>query len=435
MCVKQTGGRVPPRPGRITAMKEHTGSSPTASKVAWANLHEHARLQVQQFIQSLLDEEITELLGRAKSERRDEKARSETEPVYRNGYGKPRQLTTPMGTLTVRRPRVRGLEERFESAILPLFRRRTPEVDALLPELYLHGLAEGDFDQALRALLGKGAPISASSVARLKGAWQQQYEEWGNRSLAELEVVYLWVDGIYVKAGLEKEKAALLVAVAGLVDGSKVVVAIKAGARESTESWSELLRKLKEKGLNCPRLVIGDGHLGIWGALRNVFPEAEEQRCWNHRILNILDKVPKKGQTQAKIWLRQIMYAETREEAEALKAKFQRWCTQRGWGEAGKLLDHDWERLVAYYDFPKAHWKHLRTTNPVESPFAAVRLRTTAAKRYKKVENATAVLWKLLMLAERNFRRLNGHHLLGEVAAGVKFKNGERQRELGRAAA
>jgi len=416
-------------------MKEHTASRATASTVAWANLHEHARLQVQQFIQGLLEEEIAELLGRGKSERREPEPAMETAPVYRNGHGKPRQLTTPLGTLTVRRPRVRGLEERFESAILPLFRRRTAEVDALLPELYLHGLAEGDFDQALRGLLGKAAPISASSVARLKGVWQQHYEEWGNRSLSELQVVYLWVDGIYVKAGLEKEKAALLVAVAGLVDGSKVVVAVQAGARESTESWSVLLRGLKQRGLNCPCLVIGDGHLGIWGALANVFPEAREQRCWNHRILNLLDQIGKKGQAQAKVWLRQIMYAETREEAEALKTKFQRWCDQRGWSQAGKLLDHDWERLMAYYDFPKAHWKHLRTTNPVESPFAAVRLRTTAAKRYKRVENATAVLWKLLMLAERGFRRLNGHHLLGEVAAGVTFKNGERQRELGRAAA
>jgi transposase-like protein len=244
-----------------------------------------------------------------------------------------------------------------------------------------------------------------------------------------LKAVYLWVDGIYVKAGLEKEKAALLVAVAGLADGRKVVVAIQAGVRESTESWSALLRSLRDRGLNCPRLVIGDGHLGIWGALANVYPEAEEQRCWNHRILNILDQIGKKGQAQAKIWLRQIMYAETREEAEALKGKFQRWCTQRGWEQAGRLLDKDWERLVAYCDFPKAHWKHLRTTNPVESPFAAVRLRTTAAKRYKRVDNATAVLWKLLMLAERRFRKLDGHEFLGEVAAGVRFKNGERQAE------
>jgi transposase-like protein len=321
---------------------------------------------------------------------------------------------------------VRGLDERFESRILPLFQRRTQAVGQLLPELYLHGLSSGDFDLALRGLLGEGAPLSASSIARLKAGWQQEYEEWNRRSLADQPVVYLWVDGIYVKAGLEKEKAALLVVIGALADGRKVVLAVQSGQRESTERWSALLRDLKQRGMKAPRLVIGDGHLGIWGALANVFPDAAEQRCWNHRMVNVLDRVAKKHQPQAKVWLRQVMYAETRETATQLKRKFQKWCEQMGCRAAGELLDDDWDRLVAYYDFPEEHWKHLRTTNPVESPFAAVRLRTTAAKRYKKVENATAVIWKTLMIAEQRFRRISAPELLPLVAAQIPYRNGKR---------
>lgn len=192
-------------------------------------------------------------------------------------------------------------------------------------------------------------------MVRLKATWQQEYDAWRQRSLADQEVVYLWVDGIYVKAGLEKEKAALLVAVGALSDGSKVILAVEAGVRESTESWSRLLRELKRRGMSCPRLVIGDGHLGIWGALANVYPEAGEQRCWNHRIINVLDRLPKKKQTQAKVWLRELMYAPTREQAEERKRKFQQWCREQGFAEAGERLEEDWERLVAYYDYPKAH--------------------------------------------------------------------------------
>jgi transposase-like protein len=225
-----------------------------------------------------------------------------------------------------------------------VFKRRTEAVGQLLPTLYLHGLAEGDFDLALRGLLGDGAPLSASSIARLKASWQAEYEAWTTRWLADLEPVYLWVDGVYVKAGLEKDKAAMLVVLAGLRDGPKVVLAVASGYRESTESWAALLRDLKARGLRPPRLVVGDGHLGIWGALTAVFPLARQQRCWNHRLLNV------------------------------------------GVPTVGHVLDQDWDRLVAFYEFPKAHWKHLRTSNPIQSPFAAVRLRTAAAKRYKRVK-------------------------------------------------
>jgi len=328
----------------------------------------------------------------------------------------------------VRRPRVRGLEGRFESRILPAFKRRTEQVGQLLPELYLHGLAEGDFDLALRGLLGEGAPLSPSSIARLKAGWQTEYDAWKNRPLNDLEVVYLWADGIYVKAGLEKEKAAVLVIIAALRDGAKVVLTLESGHRESTEAWASILRDLKRRGLNAPKCVVADGNLGLWGALAQVFPEAKEQRCWNHRIVNVLDKISKKEQPQARLLLKAIPYAETLEEAERLKGKLQTWCEKKRFSDAARLIDKDWERMVTFYSLPKEHWKHLRTSNVVESPFATVRLRTEAAKRYKRVENATAVIWKTLLVAEKSFRRLDHPELLSEVADGATYVDGVRVR-------
>ena len=237
-------------------------------------------------------------------------------------------------------------------------------------------------------------------------------------------MVNLWVDGIYVKAGLEKEKAVLLVGLAALSDGSKAVVSVTSGYRESTQSWSEVLRDLKRRGMGCPRLVIGDGHLGIWGALRNVYPQAEEQRCWKHRIVNLLTKLPKRVHKPALLILRQIPYAETREEAQRLKKVFQHWCRQRGLTLAAELIEQDWDRMVTFYNYPKKQWQHLRTTNPVESPFAALRLRTDAAKRFKKVENAQAVIWKMLLVAEQRFRRLKAPELMKDVYQGAKYVNG-----------
>ena len=255
--------------GKLTTAERQTSS------ITWERLEEWVRLKVQEFIQTLLEEE-TGLLGRRRSERR--KA-WDSPPGYRNGYGKQRKLTLGCGTITVHRPRVRGLEGRFESRVLPLFARRSKGVSQLIPQLYLHGLAQGDFDLALRGLLGEGGPISASTVARLKEQWQAEWQGWKKRSLGELEVVYLWVDGVYVKAGLEKEKAALLVVMGGLTDGRKVILAVEPGYRESIEGWPGVLRDLKDRGMSCPRLVIGDGHLGIWGALSNVYPDALERRC------------------------------------------------------------------------------------------------------------------------------------------------------------
>ena len=404
-------------------MKKKSTEGRFGSRNLWESLEEMARERIQGFVQELLEEELTGLVGRAKSERRP--LVSEGPKVYRNGHGKPRRLAMSCGTIEVRRPRVRGLEERFESRILPLFKRRTAEVGKLLPQLYLHGLAQGDFELALRGLLGKAAPLSASSIGRLRGKWVTEYEAWKSRSLVGVEPVYLWADGIYVKAGLEKDKAALLVVIAGLRDGRKRVLAIEAGHRESAAAWGSLLRNLRKRGMKIPRLVIADGHLGIWAAMAEVFPEVSEQRCWNHKLVNVLDRLPRRLQAEARALLKQIPYAETREKAEQLRDRFVELYGQEH-PAAAETLQRDWERMVSFYDFPKEHWKHLRTTNPVESPFAAVRLRTNAGKRYKKVANATALIWRLLLVAEKTFRCLDHPDLLPQVALGVKFKNGVR---------
>ena len=402
-------------------MRKESTRSPSESRAHWEDLEEWVRGQIQGLIQELLEEEITELLGRAKSARR---STLDGAPGYRNGYGKPRALTLSSGTIQVRRPRVRNVEERFESRVLPLFARKSKKVADLIPELYLHGLAEGDFDLALRGLLGDEAPVSASTVARLKEKWHAELAEWRQRPLDDLKVVYMWVDGVYVKAGLEKEKAAVLVVMAALSDGSKVVVSAVPGYRESTENWSEVLRDMRRRGLECPRLVVGDGHLGIWGALRNVYPQAAEQRCWNHKILNVLDRLPKRQQDQAKLMLRTIPYAPTRTEAERLRTEFTRWCRDHSYEAACVTLERDWDRMITFYDFPKEHWQHLRTTNPVESPFAALRLRTDAAKRYKRVDRAIAVIWKMLMVAEQRFRRLKAPELIEDVYLGAQYADG-----------
>ncbi len=403
-------------------MREKITEGKFGSTEFFEELESHARGEIQLWMQRLLEEEVTSVLGRVKGGR---KSSVDSAPGYRNGFGKVRRFSMSSGTIEVRRPRLRGLEERFESRILPLFRRRTKEVGELLPQLYLHGLSQGDFELALRGLLGDGAPLSGSSIERLRGKWQAEHEAWRKRSLTGVEPVYLWADGVYVKAGLEKEKAALLVVIAGLRDGRKVLLAVEPGYRESQESWSSLLRSLKARGLRMPKLVVADGHLGIWSALGEIFPEVEQQRCWNHKIVNVLDRLPKKRQAEARVLLCAIPYCETLEEAEKKRDAF---IGQFGkaYPDAARILGADWERMVTFYGFPKEHWKHLRTTNIVESPFAAVRLRTTAAKRFKKVANATALIWRVLLVAERSFRRLDHPQLLAEVAEGAKYQDGVR---------
>lgn len=395
---------------------------PATSSATWETLEAYARTHVQAFLQQLLEDEVTALLGRPKSARR---AAVDTPAGSRNGYGKPRRLALMNGTITVQRPRVRDVEERFVSRLLPLFQRRTPEVSALLPDLYLHGLALGDFELALRGLLGDAAPLSPSALVRLKATWQAQHAAWQQRDLSDLKLVYLWADGVYVKAGLEDSKAALLVLIGADAAGRKHVLAVTSGERESTASWTAVLRDLKARGLCAPKLTIADGHLGIWGAIAAIYPTSAEQRCWNHKLQNVLDAVPRKRQAEVRVHLQQIANAETVQIATTRRETFAR-AYRRVVPKAVESLERDWDRLVAYYAFPQEHWKHLRTTNIIESPFAAVRLRTSAAKRFKKVENATTLIWKTLLVVEHHFRKLNAPHFCTAVFDGVVFRNGIR---------
>jgi transposase-like protein len=250
-----------------------------------------------------------------------------------------------------------------------------------------------------------------------------EYETWKTRRLDDLEVVYLWADGLYVKAGLEDTKAALLVMIGALSNGQKVVLAVESGQRESKESWGMMLRDLRKRGLKPWRCTIADGHLGLWAALGEQYPTLAEQRCWNHKITNVLDAMPKKQQAGARTLLCAMPYAETQAACEALRTEFTTRYRKLSPKAVERLAD-DWERLVTFYQFPREHWPHLRTSNVVESPFATVRLRTTAAKRFKKVENATALIWKILQVAESTFRKLKGAELLPAVYAGTQCVDG-----------
>jgi transposase-like protein len=390
------------------------------SSATWEQLEPFVRAKIQELIQQLLEAEVAEYLGRGRYERRED-----GQLGYRNGYGKPRRLAMQGGTITVRRPRVRELDEEFVSRVLPLFARHTREVAVMLPELYLHGLALGDFELAIRGLLGDAAPLSPSSIDRLRSRWQQEFEEWRTRRLDDRELVYAWADGIYVKAGLEKEKAALLVVIGAMKDGTKEVLAIVPGFRESKESWLEVLRDLRDRGLRPARLVVADGAAGIWAAVDEVWPEAGAQRCWNHKIMNVLDRLPKPLQREAKKLLGCIPVAATRAQAEKLRDAFGERFRAR-YPEAVRTLEKDWDRMVTFYSYPAEHWKHLRTTNVVESPFATVRLRTDAARRFQKTSNATAMIWKLLMVAEQRFRKLGGEVELADVYEGMKFVDGKK---------
>ena len=405
-------------------MSERTSTGAAeSSDVCYDTLEEWARGKIQAHLQQLLEEEVTTFLGRARHERRGTVSPIDPPPGSRNGYGKPRAFSMMSGTVTVRRPRVRDLTARFESKILPLFTRRTQEVGTLLPELYLHGLSSGDFDLALRGLLGEGAPLSASSIQRLKGRFELEYEAWTRQDLSNLEVVYWWTDGLYVKAGIADRKSALLTIVGALSTGEKVVLACESGERESKESWLKILRDLKHRGLTFPRLTVADGHLGIWAAFGEIHPTGEEQRCWNHKITNVLDELPKKAQPKAAELLKAMPYAETKADCEQRRDAFVLTYrkTER---KAVDTLLRDWERMVTFYSFPPEHWRHLRTTNIVESPFASVRLRTDASRRYKRVEGAKAIIWKMLRVAEMSWRRLNAPELLPLVASGMTFNDG-----------
>jgi putative transposase len=395
-----------------------------SKEIFYEALEDFAREKIRVHLQDLLEQELSEWLGRKKSER---KANAVEQPGYRNGYGRARRFAMSLGTIEICRPRARDLGERLVSKVLPMFKRQSQQVGDLIPELYLHGLASGDFELALRQLLGEGAPLSASSLQRLKEKWQGEYAKWTSLPIEQTRWAYLWADGIYVKAGLGKEKAALLVVIGVQSDGSKRFLALEAGYRESKESWAGVLRQLKSRGVKEPRLFVGDGHLGLWAAVSEVYPQAQHQLCWNHKMLNVIDAVSRNEQSQVKSHLQAMMYAENREQALKERKKFEQ--AFRHNPKAIKTVVENWEWLMTYYDFPREHWKHLRTSNVVESPFSRVRLRTAASRRFKSQINATCLIWKTLMVAEMSFRKLDAPQLVDKVARGVKYNDGVEIRD------
>ena len=355
--------------------------------------------------------------------------------VVRHGYLPERSVQTGIGPVAVRRPRVRdrqpegvGGRIRFTSSILPPYLRRAKSVEELLPWLYLKGISTGGFGEALAALLGPDAPgLSPTTITRLKMAWADEYERWTRRDLSAKRYVYFWADGIYFRPRLDHDKQCLLVIIGADEVGNKDIVGLSDGYRESAQSWLELLLDLKRRGLTVPpELATGDGALGFWKALRQVYGQAREQRCWVHKTANVLNKMPKSLQSKAKGHLQDIWMAETRNDAEKAFDFFQEAYGAK-YDKAVDCLTKDRERLLTFYDFPAEHWKHLRSTNPIESAFATVRLRTTKTKGCLSRKTALAMVFKLLLSARRKWRRLDGSNHLTEVVQGVKFNDGIKQ--------
>ncbi|MGH2969370.1 MAG: IS256 family transposase [Solirubrobacteraceae bacterium] len=355
--------------------------------------------------------------------------------VVRNGRARERRVTVGSGTLPVRAPRVNdkrideqtGERKRFSSRILPAYARRSPKVTDVLPILYLRGLSTGDFAPALRDLLGEDASgLSASSIQRLTETWQGEHERFRGRSLRFHRYAYLFVDGIHSSIRLgDDDRVCLLVVIGVREDGCKELLAVEDGYRESTESWAVVFRNLNDRGLGCPKLVTGDGALGAWAALRDVFPKARRQACWVHKTANVLDALPKRLQSRAKTVLHEMMEAPTRKDAAAALERFRSEFDAK-YPKATAKLDKDWQHLTAFYDFPAEHWRHLRTTNPIESSFATVRLRTKVTKGAGSKKAALAMAYKLLDAAQQRWRRFNGHELVADVLDDVQFKDGER---------
>ena len=399
-----------------------------------------AREGARRMLEAALQEEVAAYIEASKHERDAGGKRL----VTRNGSARPRKVTCGAGTLEVAAPRVNdrrvdeeGEKQRFTSKILPPYMRRSPKVAEVLPILYLRGLSTGDFKEALPALLGDDAAgLSATNIARLTNVWEQEYQQFRHRSLKDVDYVYVWADGIHFNVRLEDDRLCTLVMIGVRADGVKELIAVEDGHRESAESWREVLRGLNRRGLRAPVLAVGDGALGFWAALRDVWPETREQRCWCHKMANVLDKLPKRLQGKAKEMLREIMYAETRKEAQGHVGAFvERFSPKQP--RAVDCLTKDSEALFTLFDFPAEHWKHLRTTNVIESPFATVRLRQRVTKGAGCRTKALNMAFKLLDMAQARWRKLDGAALLPVVRAGAKFVDGIRQdpKKVGRTAA
>jgi len=394
-------------------------------------LDDLAREGARRMIATALEAEVEQYVASFVEELDDEGKRL----VVRNGRARERRVTVGSGTVAVRAPRVNdkrvdeqtGERQRFSSRILPAYARRSPKVNDVLPVLYLRGLSTGDFRPALEQLLGEDAAgLSCSTISRLCKDWEAEHERFRTRSLRFQRYAYLFVDGVHVSVRLgEDDRLCLLVVIGVREDGTKELLAVEDGYRESTESWAAVMRDLKTRGLNEPRLVIGDGALGTWAALRDVFPGARRQACWVHKLANVLDALPKRLQPDAKKLLHEMIEAPSRADCRSVLERFREQFDAK-YPKAVAKLDRDWAHLTAFYDFPAEHWRHLRTSNAIESSFATVKLRTRVTKGAGSKKAALAMAYKLLDAAQERWRRFNGHELVVDVLAGATFKDGIR---------
>ena len=386
-------------------------------------LTEVLRNGARELLQQAVEVEVAEFVAR----HRALKDEHERQRVVRNGYRPERTIQTGIGEVAVKAPRVRDREGeiKFHSNILPAYLRRTRSLEELLPWLYLKGLSTGDFSEALAALLGKDARgLSAATISRLKEVWKGEYERWTRRDLSEKNFVYLWVDGVHFGVRLEDASQCILVIIGATADGKKELLAMLDGYRESAESWKELLLDLKQRGLTiAPKLAVGDGALGFWKALPQVFGSTREQRCWVHKTANVLNKLPKGQQAKAKAALHEIWMAENRAAAEQAYDHFMTTYEVK-YAKAAECLAKDRDRLLTFYDFPAEHWTHIRTTNPIESTFATVRLRTSKTRGCVSRTGILAMVFKLTKSAEQRWRKLKGAARLAQVIDGVNFKDG-----------
>jgi putative transposase len=392
-------------------------------------LEEVAREGARRLLAEMLELEVNEFLQRARYQR------GQTFRGYRNGYAPERDIGVGVGAVKVRVPRVSDVPEQiapdgFQSQIVGRYQRVSVTTQRLLARLYLEGLSTGDFEPVFRALLGENAPLSATSVTRLKQEWEAEYDGWRQRRLDGQHYLYVWVDGVYLSAGGEEEKTALLCVLGLREDGQKELLAIGMGYRESSESWAEVLRDLKAREMCRPLLVIGDGALGIWAALGEVWPETRRQRCWNHRTLNVLDKLPKRLWGPVRKGLRQAAEATSREECRRRLEEIARGLREVGQGPAAETVLREIEDFLTFYEFPEEHWVHLRTTNPIESVFAGVRLRTDVTKRLPNRENALYLVFKVVQRLSQNWRRITGANLCRLVLDERPFIDGKLLEEL-----
>ncbi|CCB90879.1 transposase for insertion sequence element IS6120, partial [Waddlia chondrophila 2032/99] len=380
-----------------------------------------ARLLLQQAIEN----EVNEYLESMKS-RRDFEGRKQ---FVRNGYLPEREVQTGIGPISVKQPRIRNREESSEgysSAILPKYLRRVPSLDAVIPALYLRGISTSNFQDALEAIMGKDAKgLSAANITRLKQSWEQEYKDWNKRSLEGKRYAYIWVDGIYFNVRLGDDRICFLVILGALPNGKKELVAIHNGYRESKISWTEVLESLKRRGLcTAPELAIGDGALGFWSAIEEVFPKTKQQRCWVHKTANVLDKMPKSIQVNAKKAIHEIYMAPTKEDGLAAFEVFLKTYRDK-YPKACACLEKDKAQLFTFYNFPAIHWQHVRTTNPIESTFATIRHRTRQTKGCGSVPATLTMVFKLATTAEKKWRKLKGCEMIEKVINGVVFKDGE----------